>query len=157
MKIIGIDPGLSSTGVGMVMANNLKVNTYSFFTIKTKQSESTSNRLLKIYNSIIDYLKKEKPDILIIEDIYFLPKYPKSGIILGKVCGVLLLAASMCNIKAIEIPPKEVKKVLTGNGKSSKKQLEIAVRHFLNCNEPVKPDHASDALALALTGLFRYI
>ncbi len=92
---------------------------------------------------------------MVVEDVFSLEKYPKSGITLGKVTGAILLAGCEVKIPVIEIPVREAKKVLTGSGRASKVQLERAVRHFLNTDKPIKPHHASDALALALIGLFR--
>lgn len=68
---------------------------------------------------------------------------------------MILLAASHLDIEVTEIPVREAKKVLTGNGKASKQQLEKAVRHLLGRNEPIRPNHASDALALGVIGIFR--
>lgn len=93
---------------------------------------------------------------MVIEDVFSLQKYPKSGITLGKVTGVILLAGYQVDVPVTEVPVREAKQVLTGNGNASKMQLERAVRHFLNLTTPIKPYHASDALGLALIGLFRY-
>ena len=93
---------------------------------------------------------------MVVEDVFSLQKYPKSGITLGKVTGVILLAGYQVNVPVTEIPVCEVKKILTGNGNAGKMQIEIAVRHFLNLTTPIRPYHASDALGLALIGLFRY-
>ena len=92
---------------------------------------------------------------MVVEDIFSIAKYPKSGITLGKVTGVILLAGCKCGIPIVEIPVREAKQVLTGNGKAGKKQLEMTVRNLLHLRTPIKPDHASDALGMALIGLFR--
>ena len=93
---------------------------------------------------------------MVIEDIFSLQKYPKSGITLGKVTGVILLAGYQVDVPVTEVPVREAKQVLTGNGNASKMQLERAVRHLLNLSDPISPNHASDALGLALIGLYRY-
>ncbi len=93
---------------------------------------------------------------MVVEDIFSLQKYPKSGITLGKVTGIILLAGYQVDVPVTEVPVREAKQVLTGNGNASKMQLERAVRHFLNLTTPIKPYHASDAIGLALIGLFRY-
>jgi crossover junction endodeoxyribonuclease RuvC len=67
-----------------------------------------------------------------------------------------MLAGCRAGVSSIEIPVREAKQVLTGNGNASKKQLEEAVRRRLNHNTPIKPDHASDAVGLALIGFYRY-
>jgi crossover junction endodeoxyribonuclease RuvC len=155
IKVIGIDPGLASTGVGMVCGSMNRIKSYAFHTITTSKTTSLPNRLQQIYFSINEILNQHKPDLLVIEDIFTLSCYPKSGITLAKVTGVILLAASQFNIKVTEIPVREAKKVLTGNGKANKQQLEKAVRHLLGRLEPIRPNHASDALALGVIGIFR--
>ena len=114
------------------------------------------NRLDQIFSKLLTILKHENPDLMVVEDIFSLQKYPKSGITLGKVTGVILLAGYQVDVPVTEVPVREAKQVLTGNGNASKVQLERAVRHFLNLTTPIKPYHASDAIGLALIGLFRY-
>jgi crossover junction endodeoxyribonuclease RuvC len=98
----------------------------------------------------------ERPDLMVLEDVFSLGPYPKASIALGKVCGVILLAGAQCGVEAIELPVKEVKRILSGNGNATKTQVEKAVRHFLKRQTAISPSHASDALALALVGLFRH-
>jgi crossover junction endodeoxyribonuclease RuvC len=83
-------------------------------------------------------------------------KFPKAGITLGKVTGIVLLAGYQVDVPVTEVPVREAKQVLTGNGNASKMQLEKAVRRLLNLTDPIKPHHASDAMGLALLGLFRH-
>ena len=71
-------------------------------------------------------------------------------------CGVIVLAGQQAKIETKEIAVREAKMVLTGNGGASKAQLEKAVRQALRSAQPIRPSHASDALGLALIGLFRY-
>ena len=92
---------------------------------------------------------------MVVEDVFSLPKYPKSGITLGRVTGVIFLAACLSNVSITEISVREAKQVLTGNGNASKIQLEKSVRNLLNITTPIRPYHASDALGLSLIGLYR--
>jgi crossover junction endodeoxyribonuclease RuvC len=92
---------------------------------------------------------------MVVEDVFSLQKYPKSGINLGKVSGVVLLAGCQLGIPVMEVAVREAKQILSGNGKASKSQLERTVRQLLKHHEPIRPYHASDALALALIGLYR--
>lgn len=155
-KVIGIDPGLSETGVGIIRGAGIKVDGFSFGSITTSQNISLPGRLEKIFSKLILILKNEKPDLMVLEDIFSLEKYPKSGISLGKVTGVILLAGFQNHIPAVEVPVREAKQILTGNGNASKDQLEKAVRRELNLTAPIRPHHASDALALALIGFYRH-
>ncbi|MCG2755171.1 MAG: crossover junction endodeoxyribonuclease RuvC [Desulfobacteraceae bacterium] len=156
IKTIGIDPGLSATGIGIVRGMGLKVEGYSYGSINTSKNISLPSRLNQIFSKLLIILKDEKPDLMVVEDIFSLQKYPKSGITLGKVTGVILLAGNQLDLPVIEVQVREAKQILTGNGSASKMQLERAVRHFLNLTTPIKPYHASDAIGLALIGLFRY-
>ena len=156
IKVVGIDPGLAGTGIGVVRGEKCKVFDYSFGSINTDKKDPTCLRLNTIYTKVFDFLKSENPDLVVIEDVYSLEKYPKSGIMLGKVVGVLLVASYKAGVKIEEVSVREVKKVVSGNGNADKYQVEESTRSFLNHKEPIRPFHASDALALALTGLFRY-
>jgi crossover junction endodeoxyribonuclease RuvC len=155
-KLIGIDPGLAATGIGVITGQMQTVIDFAYGVIRTDQKSSTAVRLDKIYSRLHELFRDEKPDLIVVEDIFSLDKYPRSGITLGKVCGVILLAAHHVNTDVIEIPVREAKQVLTGNGNAGKDQLEKAVRQALGCPDPIRPNHASDALGLALIGLFRY-
>ena len=129
---------------------------YAFGSISTKADETVPCRLDKIYTKTLELINEQKPDIVIIEDIYSLAKYPGSGIMLGKVSGVIILAAHKAGLKIEEIPVREVKKIISGNGNADKYQMERAMRHQLKHSTPIRPFHASDALGLALTGYYRY-
>ena len=156
MKIVGIDPGLSSTGVGIIRGTGVRVDGFSYGSIDTLKDHSLPGRLRKIYSTILSLLEREKPDLMIIEDVFSLRQYPKSGIVLGRVSGVILLAAEQMGVAAREVPVREAKQVLTGNGNATKIQLEKSVRHQLKHSSPIRPLHASDALGLALIGLYRH-
>ncbi len=156
VKIIGIDPGLSATGIGIVSGLGPKIVSYSLGCIHTAKATPLPGRLDKIFSKLHQLLISENPDLMVIEDVYSLNRYPKSGIILGQVTGVIQLAGFHAAVPAIEVPVREAKQILTGNGNASKAQLEKAVRHRLNHKTRIKPVHASDAAGLALIGLYRY-
>jgi crossover junction endodeoxyribonuclease RuvC len=155
LTVIGIDPGLAATGYGIVQGSGSRIREYTFGTIRTSKAETLPNRLQQIFSELCSVLNSQKPDLMVIEDIFSVKQFPKSGIALGKVCGVILLACSQRRIAAIEVPVREVKRILTGNGNATKSQMERAVRHLLKRDTPITPSHASDAVALALVGMFR--
>lgn len=155
IKIMGVDPGLAATGVGVVRGEGLSVEGYSFGCIFTSSGAPLPERLDRIFSQLHRLFSKEKPDMVVVEDVFSLKEYPKSGILLGQVSGVVMVAASRAGIRCVAIPVREAKQVLTGNGNASKVQLESAVRRHLNHRGPIRPYHASDALGLAIIGLFR--
>ncbi len=156
VRVLGIDPGLGATGIGIVRGEGGRAQSYAYGAIHTAAKSPTPDRLNRIYTRISEIMEEENPHLVVIEDIFSLQRYPKSGLLLGKVMGVILLAACRRNVQAIEVPVREAKQVLTGNGNAAKDQLERAVRHILCIGEKIRPAHASDALALALIGLYRY-
>ena len=155
IKILGVDPGLAATGVGLVRGRGLDVQGYSFGCITTPRSVPLPERLDRIFSQLLQLLSNETPDLVVVEDVFSLKEYPKSGISLGQVSGAVMVAASQAGVRCTTIPVREAKKVLTGNGNASTVQLERAVRRHLKHAEPIRPDHASDALGLAIIGLFR--
>ncbi len=156
IKVIGVDPGLSETGVGIVRGMGLKVDGFSFGSIHTSKNLPLPSRLDQIFSNLLTVLKDEKPDLMVVEDVFSVEKFPNAGITLGKVTGVILLAGCRMEVPVIEVPVRESKQVLTGNGNATKMQLEKCVRSLLNLTTPIRPYHASDAMGLALLGLFRY-
>jgi len=152
---MGIDPGLAATGIGIVQGRGFDIEGCSYGSVSTSADLPQAARLARIYSRITQVLKDESPELIVVEDVFSLDKYPKSGIILGKVCGVILLACHQARVPLFEIPVREAKQVLTGNGNADKKQLEAAVRRMLKLADPIRPFHASDALGLALIGLWR--
>ena len=119
IKIIGIDPGLAATGVGVVSGINAKVKGYCYGAIYTTKKMTHENRLDHIYSNLVEIIDTEKPEIMVIEDAFSLDKYPKSGINLGKVMGVILLAGSQAGLPVMEVSVRETKQIITGNQKDS--------------------------------------
>ena len=156
VKILGIDPGLAETGVGIVWGTPSCVAGYAHGLIRTPKTDPQALRLLQIHQKISELITRETPDLVIIEDIFSLKVYPKSGIFLGKVSGVILLACAQAAAPAVEVQVRAVKQALTGNGNATKEQVETAVRHHLKLDKPLRPLHLSDAMALALLGLYRF-
>jgi len=155
-RAIGVDPGLAETGYAVIEVFDKKGIAQEWNSFTTDPSDSMPKRLLKIFADFKKILQKWSAEILFLEGVYVLPKFPKAALQLGAVRGVLELAAAIDNIEVMELKPTEVKMALTGNGRARKDQVERAVRKILMIKETIKPAHASDALALALVGLSRY-
>jgi len=151
--ILGIDPGLASTGFGAIVSGLRPVLLRCGY-IKTPSRMHISGRLTLIHSDLMRLIEEVGPSIVAIESIYSSVKYPRAGILLGGVMGVVYLAASLNSIPVVEFAPKTVKNSLTGWGGAGKRQLGDAVRKTLNM-EGVGSLHASDALAVALTAYAR--
>ncbi len=153
--IVGIDPGLAATGVGVVRGEGARVTGYAFGCIRTPAEAAAASRLHLIFSRLETLFAQEAPDAVVLEDVYSLPEYPRSAITLGQVTGIVMLAAARAGLPCLPVAVREAKLALTGNGGASKAQFAEAVRSRLAHPEPIRPSHAADALGLALIGLLR--
>jgi len=154
MIILGIDPGLASTGFGAIGCNKATPSIVKCGYIKTSAKEHISTRLFQIYSDINQLIRSINPNLIAIENVFSLVRYPKAGILLGGVLGIIYLSVSQNNVSMTEITPREVKNALTGYGGASKYQVKEAVKDLLKITD-VKSFHAADALAIALTAFYR--
>lgn len=154
MKIIGIDPGLATIGIGLIEAmskNDIEV--LDWFTIETQAGEETPNRLTEIAKDLENLLEEHKPELAVVEKIFF-AKNEKSAIDVAQARGVILQVLASRSITIIEPTPIQIKSVITGDGRADKKQIQDMLVLTLNLQEAPKPDDAADAIAMALYGAF---
>lgn len=151
MRILGIDPGLASTGAVVIEASGEKVEIICREVVRTSPRDPTPARLAAIWEAIEGMVNIYSPHIAGIETAFVRRDTPQSGLSLGKVLGVILLLAHRKGLDVAEVTPREVKETLTGYGNASKEQVEKAVTRRLGLAEPLKPSHLADAAAVALT------
>src|SRR3989344_2544522 len=149
MLILGIDPGTARIGVGLIEYKNKKAALVAFDCLTTKPEETTAERLNDLYQKLTKFIKKHKPEIITVEDIFFF-KNTKTIIKVSQARGVILLAAARQNIEVREFTPLQVKQAITGYGRAEKKQMQQMVKVVLNLKEIPRPDDAADALAVAV-------
>lgn len=150
MVILGIDPGSSLIGYGVIKkeAGKLTCLGYGVIKIKTKENQL---RLLEARKAIKKILAEFKPDLVVLEKLFFF-KNRKTVIQVSETKGVMVLTAAEKNIPIKEIAPLELKRALTGYGRASKGNIQKIVKLILNLKEEPRPDDAADALALAILG-----
>lgn len=156
MRVIGIDPGLATTGYGIVETKRAR-REVSFKLIEggvitTSAGEPLPARLKMIYDEVRGLVATFRPEELAVEELYF-AKNVKTAISVAQARGVVLLAAS--GLPVISYTPLEVKLQLTGFGRAGKGQIQGMVARLLSLREPPQPDDAADALAVALCHLLR--
>jgi len=156
MIIMGIDPGVAKVGYGIVHANqNPKSKTQKILEclgygiIQTSPDFPAADRLKKINNDLNKLIKKYKPDVLAVENIYFF-KNLKTAMPVSQAKGVILLTAAKKKIPVYEFTPLQMKMAVVGYGRAEKKQVQKMVQIHLNLPEIPKPDDAADALGIAL-------
>ncbi len=154
MVILGLDPGLANTGFGAIECDKNPSCLLKCGYIRTSPGEHISQRLFQIHSDIDYLIRTLSPDLIAIENVFSLVRYPRAGILLGGVLGIIYLSAFRNNIPMMEITPKEVKNSLVGYGGADKRQVKETIKKVLNITD-VKSFHASDALAIALTAFYR--
>jgi crossover junction endodeoxyribonuclease RuvC len=147
--IIGIDPGLKNTGYGIIQVDNNQAKYIDHGMISTQAGEQTGSRLLCIHDSVVRLVKQYKPDEAGIEEIFF-ARNLKSAIPVAQAKGVILCALASLGISVSVYTPLEVKHGVVGSGRAEKEQVQELVRIILGLAEVPRPDHAADALAVAL-------
>ncbi|MDO9576031.1 MAG: crossover junction endodeoxyribonuclease RuvC [bacterium] len=147
MHILGIDCGLSATGYAILRDGCVASNGI----IKTDKDNSLASRINTIYLGIKEVVDREKPDLTVIESLFF-GKNLKTLISLAHARGVILLATH--NTRIYEVTPAEVKKTVTGNGRASKQQVRYMVERLINIPHGVS-EHIVDACACALWGQWK--
>ena len=148
MRIIGIDPGLTKTGIGIIEAKNNSLSFISAHTIYSSPSDPIAHRLNHFHTSLIDIIKLHKPDLVAIEET-FVNKNPLSSLKLGHVRGALILTSAICNLKVFEYSSTAVKKAIVGVGRAEKEQIQMMVKILLPKAE-FKTEDEADALAIAI-------
>lgn len=149
MRILGLDPSISSTGWGIIDVNGNRLSYVADGFIKTNAKAGLSQRLHTIFTELTKVIETYKPDEASIE-ITFLNDNPETSLKLSMARGVVFLMPALYNIPLYEYEPNKIKKALTGVGRADKKQVETMVKILLPGCEPQNND-SSDALAIAIT------
>ncbi len=150
MIILGIDPGVATTGYGVIQTiRGGKIKFITYGCIKTAPDNNPSERLKDIYKEIRSLIKKYKPHEVAVEEIFFC-RNAKTAISVGQSKGVILLAASNAKKRVFQYTPLQVKQLVGGHGMSEKKKIQNQVKRILGLKKVPKPDDAADALAVAL-------
>ena len=151
MIVMGIDPGIAKLGYAFIEIKKKggKLKTIDYGCIITDSNLFAGERLKKINNELNKLIKKYKPNILAVENIYFF-KNLKTAMPVSQAKGVILLTAAKKKIPVYEITPLQMKMAITGYGKAEKKQVQEMLKVLLNLKEAPKSDDAADALGIAL-------
>jgi crossover junction endodeoxyribonuclease RuvC len=150
--VLGIDPGLASTGFGVVTEHGSRLQVVDFGVIQTDAGSADGARLLKVYKSLRDIIATYDCSGAGIESLYQ-SKNVTSAIRVAQARGVVLLALAQAEIPAAEYTPQMIKQAVVGAGNADKGQVQRMVQVILGLDRPPTPDHAADAVAAAITYL----
>lgn len=148
-RIVGFDPGLNTTGYGVVEWSGGVVRLLEAGTVRSR-SDSLEERLVEIHTGVREVLAAFAPAAMAIEQIFVHSRFPKTAILMGHARGVICLAAAQAGLSINHYLPTRVKSTLTGNGHAGKEQVQMAVQRELGLRSRPEPADAADALAIAL-------
>jgi crossover junction endodeoxyribonuclease RuvC len=147
--VMGIDPGPANLGFGIVRVEGNRMVALDGGVVETSSEFAIERRLERIHSSLTELLAWHEPDALAIEDIYF-GKNVRSAMAVGQASGVAMLAAAQRGVRCFAYTPQAIKMAVCGTGAAGKKQVQRMVGTLLGLPEPPTPDHAADALAVAI-------
>jgi crossover junction endodeoxyribonuclease RuvC len=149
IRILGVDPGIGSTGYGILETDGTNHRAVIFGAIKTPARKPFHERLLYIYTELNRILSREKADVLAIEDVFYATNV-QSALKLGHARGIPLLVAAQNKLPVFEYSPLEIKNAVVGYGRAEKRQVQAMVQMLLGLRRLPSPDDAADALAVAI-------
>jgi crossover junction endodeoxyribonuclease RuvC len=150
MRILGIDPGLNTTGYGVLDFTARTPKLIEAGVVRGKTGAELSERVKEIHDGVTDIIATLKPEVMAIEELYSHYDRPTTAILMGHARGVIILAAAQAGIPVVNYPATQIKKTITGNGHAAKWQMQEAIRHELNLPTVPEPPDVADALAIAL-------
>jgi crossover junction endodeoxyribonuclease RuvC len=147
--VLGIDPGVANTGYGVVAAHHGRLMALDGGVVETAPRRDAGARLATVFERVGELMDEYRPDALALEDVYF-GANARSAFAVGQARGVVMLAAGRRGIACSSYTPQQVKGAVCGNGRAPKDQVQRMVQTLLALPELPRPDHAADALAVAI-------
>ena len=150
---LGIDPGIATTGYGLVRLHpDTSLETVKYGIISTPAKTPIHERLAMLYEEMQTLISTHHPDTCAVEKLFF-QRNVSTAIAVGQARGVVLLSIAQAGLVMEEYTPNEIKQAVAGYGSAGKRQVQEMVRTLLVLPEIPKPDDAADALAVAITHL----
>jgi crossover junction endodeoxyribonuclease RuvC len=149
MIVLGIDPGLANTGYGVVESSAGRLVALDGGVIETRAGVAQERRLADIHAAVDALLAEHEPQGMALEELYF-GQNVKTAFAVGQARGVVMLAAGCRGVPCESYTPQKVKGAVCGNGRADKEQVARMVQALLGLQAPPTPDHAADALAVAI-------
>jgi len=150
VRILGIDPGLRTTGYGIIDADGERCRLVEAGIIAPNAGWPLARRLAALYEGVSNIVASAQPGVMVVEELYSTYRNLQTAILMGHARGVIYLAAGQRRVEVTHLGHSLVKRALVGSGSARKEQVNAMVVHRLNITKMPKPNDVSDALALAL-------
>jgi crossover junction endodeoxyribonuclease RuvC len=154
MIVLGIDPGIANTGYGVVSGSGSRLQPLEFGVIETSPRATPEARLAEIHGDVGQLITRFEVEAVAVEDLYFGANVA-SAMAVGQARGVVLLCAGQHGIPVRAYTPQQVKAAVCGSGRADKQQVARMAARLLGLAAPPRPDHAADALAVAICDVNR--
>ncbi len=156
-RILGIDPGLNITGYGVLEVARGSIRLCEAGVVRGKTKGSLTARLAEIHAGVADVIQSLAPHSMAIEQLYSHYKHPRTAILMGHARGVICLAAAQASVEVVHYSATQIKRILTGDGRAPKSQVQIAIRNELNLAQVPDPPDVADALAVAVCHYYLHV
>jgi crossover junction endodeoxyribonuclease RuvC len=147
--VIGIDPGAANLGFGIVRVEGNRMAALDGGVVETSAGVPMERRLERIHAELGHLISWHEPAAMAVEDVFF-GKNAQTAMTVGRASGVAMLAAAQAGVECFAYTPQAIKMAVCGSGSAGKKQVQRMVGTLLGLPEPPSPDHAADALAVAI-------
>jgi crossover junction endodeoxyribonuclease RuvC len=149
-RILGIDPGLNITGYAVVAIVAGSPKLVEAGVIRATAGRSLEYRLQEIFSGVEEVLESLSPSTMALEEVFSHRQRPRTAILMGHARGAICLAAARAEIPVLHYAATQIKRILTGNGRAPKSQMQLAICRELGLDGPPEPPDVADALAIAL-------
>lgn len=154
-RILGVDPGLRTTGYGIVDVAAGRTKLVEAGVIEPSRGASLERRLAELHTAMDEIVRGLRPDCMVVEELWTAYRHPSTAVLMGHARGVLCLAGGQNGVVVHTLAHALVKRALVGSGAARKEQVKKMVVQLLGLRQPPHPDDVSDALALAIAYALR--
>lgn len=151
--VLGIDPGLNVTGYALVDWSGSRGVICEAGVVRSSPRGTIQSRLSEIFDGIDEVIQSSQPAAVSLEQLFSHYQRPRTAILMGHARGVICLAAARADTPVFHYAATKVKKLLTGSGRATKQQMQLAVMREFGLTKPPEPPDVADALAIALCHL----
>jgi crossover junction endodeoxyribonuclease RuvC len=149
-RYLGIDPGLNRTGYALLERTPNGPLLREGGIVSSTASDSLAQRVMEIAVGIREMIEEYRPQLMAVEQVFSFGKNPKTALLMAHVRGAILFVAAELEVPVLHYTPTHIKKLLTGNGRASKEQIQHAIKNELGMADILEPNDVADASAVAL-------
>jgi crossover junction endodeoxyribonuclease RuvC len=149
-RYLGIDPGLCRTGYALLERAPAGPRLLEGGVISSTASRTLAERVHEIGSGLREVIAEFRPEAMAIEQVFSHAGHPKTAVLMAHARGAILFAASDAKLPVVHYTPRQIKRLLTGSGKATKEQVQLAIQRELELESVLEPNDVADAFAIAL-------